>query len=274
MSFENDMLPGVTYQGVADDGIGPSDKIWGRFKDVWGTRNARCFERDFTTEPLTLASATSQNGIISYQDASCTVAGDATLDDGILLSVAGVDNNEISIGGDTQAIGTISDAAGEAKLLAFEASIKKSSIADNALALFIGLMEPGKVAANALVDNTGAVVDADYIGFSNLCDDGDSLDAVYKKAGQTAQDVEAGCHTLAADTFVKLGLVYDPSAKAENKVTFFVDGVDIGSYVTATNIAAATFPDSEDLNWIFAVKVGAAAAANANLRWVRFAQLR
>ena len=73
---------------------------------------------------------------------------------------------------------------------------------------------------------------------------------------------------------MKLGLVYDPAAPSDRRVTFFVDGVDIGSYVTGTDIAAATFPDGETLGWIFATKVGSAAEVKANVRWVRFCQLR
>jgi len=268
-----DDIDGMSYRGAGDDGIGPSDIIWGQFQR-YRNRDVRVFAESFISGAPTFASATSQGGMITYQDTGVTIKGSATADSGLEIAGNDADNDEGSVGSDSQVLGTISDAAAEKKLLAFEICVKKEAVGDNGLAFFAGLMEPGKVAANALVDDTGAVVDADYIGFSTLNNDGDSLDAVYKKAGQTAQDVEADCKTLVADTFVKLGLVYDPEAKDGNLVKFYVDGVDIGSYVTATDIAAATFPDSEDLGWIFATKVGAAAEIKANLRWVRFAQVR
>lgn len=273
MSFTNDLRHGMGYEGAgAASGIGPSDIIWNQFRRDFGTKLVRGVEFDFT-EGGSFTTAGSNFGINTYQDTGVTLNGSATLDNGLEVAGNDADNDEGVIGG-VGNIATISDTASESRLLAFEACVSKASIADNGLAFFVGLCESGVVGANALADNTGAVADKDLIGFH--CDqaDGDAIDAIYQKSGQTAQVVKAGAQVPVADTFYKLGFVYDPAAANDRKVTFYIDGTDIGSYVTATNIAAATFPDSEDLTWIFATKVGAAAEVIAHLRWVRVAQYR
>ncbi len=275
MSFQNDMLPDVAYQGVNNDGIGPSDIIWGRFKKHFGTRQSRSFEHDFTSEATSFASAAGggQGGILTYQDTGVTILGSATLDNGLEIAGNDADNDEGNIGSSGN-IAIISDAAADKALMGFEISVSKASIGNNGLAFFAGLIETGKVAANALTDDHGVLPNADYVGFNSLQDDGDSLDVVYRKTDGAAQAVETNCHTMVADTFMKLGMIYDPQNSQDRKMQFFVDGVDIGSYVTASDIAAATFPDGEALGWAFFTKVGTAAEVKAHCRWVRFCQLR
>jgi hypothetical protein len=59
---------------------------------------------------------------------------------------------------------------------------------------------------------------------------------------------------LVADTYVKVGFVYDPSAVDDKKIKLFVDGVEQALGVTATQIATATFPDAEELAMLLATK--------------------
>lgn len=274
MSFLNDFKPGVVAHATGNDGIGPSDIIWGRFMKHANTRQARTLELDFTSEMPTFASAVGQLGALTYQDTGVTIQGSSVLDAGLEIAGNDADNDEGVIGSAAGAIAVISDTEADKKMVGFEISVSKASIADNALSFFAGLMEPGQVGANALVDDTGAVKDADFVGFSCLAADGDALSTVYRKAGGALQTVKADAATLVAGEYVKLGMVYDPSAPAERKITFYVNGVDTGTYVTATDIAAATFPDGETLGWVFATKVGAAAESKAHIRWVRVCQLR
>jgi len=275
MGFQNDLRHGMGYEGAnAGAGIGPSPAIWQQFSRDFDTAKVRSYELDFTVQHPTFASATAQNGLITYQDTGVTIGPSTTADDGLLIAANDADNDEGSIGGQTQVPWTVSDTASEARLLAFEASVKKTAVGADGTALFVGLMSAGQVAANALVDDSGAVKNTNYIGFSVLQDAGSSVDAVYKVTGETAGSVEADCATMVADTFMKLGFVYDPAAPASQRVSFYVDGTNIGSYVTATDIAAATFPDSVDLTWAFLTKKGEAAVNPANLRWVRIAQYR
>lgn len=232
---------------------------------------------DFTNFPQHVSDQDTQK-YSTYIDTGVTLKQKSTLDlgnsKGVVrgeLEVAGndADNDEGSIqaGGNTGPEVVISDTAGSNKLLIFEARISKASIDDNALAFAIGLAEPGKAGANALVDNTGEIADMDFIGFQVLHADGEIVKAVYRKAGQTKQVVAATALTMEAGVYYKMGFVYDPNESADYRIKFFVDNVDIGSYVTATNIAAATFPDGEALSRIFATKVGAAAESKAQMDW-------
>jgi hypothetical protein len=100
------------------------------------------------------------------------------------------------------------------------------------------------------------------------------LDIVYQKGGQTLQSVSDAHQAIEASTYYSLGFVYDPEFPAANKIKFYIDGVETGKYVTTTNIAAATFPDAEELTWLFATKVGAASEVKAHLRLLRVAQMR
>lgn len=222
------------------------------------------------------ATTVSQNGMVTYQDTGVTIQGSAVVDAGLEIAGNDADNDEgsITLDGGTGASFVISDTAGVAKKLAFEAVFSKASVADDGLAFFLGLAEEGLAAADTLVDNTGEVASKDLIGFHCLQDDGDSLDIIYRKAGQAKQAVSDAHQAIAASTYYSLGMVYDPAATAAEKIKFYINGVEQGVYVSATNIAAATFPDGEELTFLLATKVGSAAEVKANLRLLRIAQLR
>jgi hypothetical protein len=107
-----------------------------------------------------------------------------------------------------------------------------------------------------------------------LEDDSDGIDFIYKKAGQTLQTKISVAQQITADTWYKLGFVYDPNAPEAKRITVFVDGVDEGTYVTATNIATATFPDDEELQPLFGVKNSSGAVTRIDLDWYRAYQCR
>jgi len=211
----------------------------------------------------------------SYIDTGVTIQQLATIDlsEGEMgvIEVAGndADNDEgvLQAGGSTGVQVKISDTAGEDFMVVMEARMKKASIADNALAFFLGLAEEGLTAAEALVDDTGAVPDKDLIGFSCQHDNGELVDTVYRKSGGALQTVGTSVDTLVADTWVKLGLVYNPRARSADRIKFYVNGKEQGDKVTGTNIAAATFPDGEELSLLLATKVGAAAESKFQMDW-------
>lgn len=271
------------YQGD-NSHVGPSPIIWGNVPEhtecLIRPELGRSVWHDFMSyQPrLVAASNVAENGeLYARLDTGVTLQGEATIDTGLVMAHDGsTDNDEgvLSGGGNTGVCGIISTTAGVAKKLCFEMSVAKNTVANNGLMFFAGLSEEGLAAAETLVDDTGALASKDFIGFSNLADDGDSLDVVYRKAGQALTAVEDAAYTLVADTYYKLGMVYDPAEDTDHKITFYIDGVDICSYVTAANLAAATFPLGEELTWLFATKIGEAAAAKAYIRWIRFYQER
>jgi len=231
---------------------------------------------DFVLAPTsaTAPSSVAFGNYVAYGDAGTTI-GPYTggVGGALLLTHDGNDNDEISV----QVNGApflISDTSGSDRKLVFEARVQKSSVTNDVMAMFLGLGEEGLAAANTLVDTTGALASKDFIGFHVDQADGDSIDFVYRKAGQDAQVLISGVSAMVADTAINLGFVYDPEAAADKRIKVFVNGVEQGTYVTATQIAAATFPDGEELAPLFATKLGSDTACTALLEYWACAQLR
>lgn len=191
---------------------------------------------------------------------------------------AGAAANEevgIELGDGTGQLGQISDTAGDDHMTAFECRIKVSSITDGDLALLVGLVGPGSVDGDTLTDTNGIPTAANHgIGFNIKADDGNAIDFFYEAAGQTRVDKIAGAGVPTADTFIKLGFINDPGAEASKRITVYVDNVEQSTYVTATNIETATFPDAEALNFAMAMKgIAGSTALEAAIDWWAFAQV-
>jgi hypothetical protein len=185
------------------------------------------------------------------------------------------DNDEVWMqpGNLTTVLGKISDTAGADKMMLFEARIKASHVT-NTLNWFVGMSEEGLAAADTVSD-AGALADKDFIGFWVLEADGDALKFGYNKAGAGGVTTLATYGTaLSADTYIKVGFAYDPSPhiKPAKRISFYVDNVEQTTYATDTLIAAATFPDAEELNMLVGVKNGSAAAKSVSLDWWAFYQ--
>lgn len=218
----------------------------------------------------------SEVGYTSYIDTGGTLLTLADESGGVLaLTTDGTDEDEIwlSAGDGTGGLGFISDTAGADFVTVFEARYKISSITNSVMSSFVGLASPGLAAADTKVDATGVLkTDKAFIGFDVLLD-GDSIQFTYQAASQTVQQKIAGVHVPVADDFVKLGFIVDPRAKASQRIKVFVNNVEQSTYVTATDIAAATFPDAELLTFLAGFKNTTAAAGELALDWWAFAQL-
>lgn len=176
------------------------------------------------------------------------------------------------------------------KKLWFECKIQTSTIADTKHNLFAGLMQPIVPTTGYPLSVSDALVDKDQIGFVRYADatagNGSVVKFVYKKTGQTAQMLTtsgaaavdatnittAKVATLVAATFIKLGFKIDYS-KGAKAITVYVNGVDYGYYVTATNIAAATFP-TLGMGLIFGVmNATGTTPGTSGIQWAQVAQL-
>jgi hypothetical protein len=91
----------------------------------------------------------------------------------------------------------------------------------------------------------------------------------YRKAGQALTVNIAALKTIVAATWYKFGFLYDGAAPTNKRIRVFVDGEEQSTYVTATNIAAATFPSGEELNPLIGLKNGAGAVTQWDVDWVR-----
>jgi hypothetical protein len=190
----------------------------------------------------------------SFEDTGGAIAQLATYRQGaVKLAVDADDNQEawLQAGNATSVMALISDTSGDDKLLVFEARVRMSDVVGNR---FIGLGEEAFAADSAITD-AGALVDKDWIGFFALEGAPTILKFGYKKSGQTVQvPIASGLQTLAVDTWYKMGFIYDPSAPTSERIRVFVNNEEHATKVTGTMIAAATFPDGEELSPVFGVK--------------------
>jgi hypothetical protein len=275
----------VIHQGQSG-GSGMSPRIWDRMKGSAlapdGFRQGKSFADDFLCFPKIspgTGGTTTGNALgYGYYVDSATAAGTiqqlATNNDGVVaISTAAQDNHEnwLTSGGNTGTLAMVSDTSGSDKTLLFEARFSVGQIVTHNL--FIGMSEEGLAAADTVTD-AGALASKDLLGFWILEGAATTLVFGYRKAGQSAVSVIASLATVAADTFYKVGFAYEPMAPAAKRISVYLNNVEQSTYVTATNIAAATFPDGEELALLAGIKNGAAAVSALNLDWWAFWQAR
>lgn len=268
--------------GVANTARGPSPQLWGSCPADEITQNPtlgiHIFE-DFTHFPAYVgtnaANTTSINGHKVYWGAGTSVgpgcSQSATEQGGVfVLSASDLTNISGSIQMESGAI--LANAS--VKKMWFEGRIKASTIANDTLGWFFGLLETGVLTTVIPVAADDTLSSHNLIGFHRDAGDGDMLDIKYRADGQTVQVVQADAVTLVADTYVKLGILYDTTADASQRIKFYKNGVDIGYYVTQTQCDAATFPDDVILGPVLASTAKTAAGAGTvSLDWYRYAAL-
>lgn len=263
----------VTHQGQ-DGGAGLSPRLWGKISGQGYTPDGQTpgfFVSDNFL--LTKIDGDNTNGYGLYADTGGTVTQLATASGGVIrITTDTTDNDEvwISAGAATGVFGAVSDTAGSDKLTVFETRVRFPQVGNTYNAI-IGLSEEGLAAADTVTD-AGALASKDLLGFWVLEADGDALNFGYRKAGQTAQTTISGVQALVANTWYKLGFVYDPAAPESKKISVFIDNVEQSTYVTATNIAAATFPDGEELTFLAGVKNQTTTASALDIDWWAFYQ--
>lgn len=236
----------------------PSPKLWinanGRGVSADGYGTGRHWGDDFggfgigTAVAANVGYYSSEGGTYkSYEDTGGSVAGVATNGGVVRLSVDADDDQEcwLQYGSSGGTLCALSETAGSNKMTIFEARWKVSTVVGS---LFVGLTEEA-FAANSAISDAGAISDKDVIGFFVTEGAATSLTFMYKKAGQTAQTVLTWGTAIAADTWYKTGFIYNPNAPASQRITAYINNTEQTTYVTATAMAAATFPDAQSLTF-------------------------
>jgi len=258
-------------EGAVNRGLSP--EIWQAYGliggDVADPSKVGFHFDDFAKFP-TMTSATDQDGYYTYQDAGVTIApytviANAKEEFGV-VQIAGndADNDEghLELGDGTAGLVRIDPTAGSRCVVAFEARIRRTSVTDNHTAFAFGLGEPGFSAANALVDDTAALVAAgkDFVGFQSLTASNEEIDAVYTIGGTaTVNQIADNCGTAVAATYQKYGGVYDPRQASGDTLRMFIDGEEItyDTKVTDAIISAGTaFPTDEEMTLVLLTKNG------------------
>lgn len=156
--------------------------------------------------------------------------------------------------------------------LVFEARIKRNEIA-NTFGFYCGLIEDVAMTAITPIAADGTLADQNLVGFFQPEGDPDGVDTVYKANGVSAVTVTSDAATLVADTYVKLGMVFNHNK--DNRVRWYVNAQETATSKSILGLTAgADFPDDVRLGWIFAVLNGATSALSASIDWIRCAQRR
>lgn len=263
-------------------GRGPSQRIWNHLgvnPQPDGTTGWLAFSDDFLGyNTLSSTGAFGAGPYYGFIENSSTITNRADEIGGVVRVTTGATADNScgftlgQIGGIVKAgVGSPGSVTNYGSKLLFEARIARvGSVADGECSFFVGLSKEGRAADNGLITDAHALAGVDAIGFWSLDADGDSLKMGYNVDSGTAQVIDSTA--IAADTFVKVGLVYDPSEAAGKFIKFYVNGVEQDSYVTKALVGASTFPLGEELTLCLDIKTDGAAAEAIDIDWWAVAQ--
>ena len=238
----------------------PTAAIWGNFNLVEMRRNpfaGSLLECDFThgeNEPSA-----------QFADAASLInVFPGTAGEGILTLFTTTDNQAAEVQWPSCPITSSGGVA-----WALEARLKTSQIANTEAGFFLGLMAGDTALAGDLIADDATLADVGAIGFQSKEADGDIVDLVYDKNGQTQNEHDDDYHTLVADTYFTVGLYYNGTT-----IQGYLNGVATGTAISASDIVAADFPAADVLVPTLCMKEGTGAAdVTVTLDWIRVAQL-
>ena len=265
---------------TAGTGRGRSPALWSRAKYInemnqdngWAIRHFDDFVRshDLATNNTTVVNSGPYE-MYTGNGTSLAITGGAGLMGGVQTIVSGTTadvNAVITLGGGSPF--KISTTAGSNYKLLFETRVKISSVTDaDQVQWFVGLTEEDRTAANGVFADAGGDLGftstIDLIGFARFDNDGDSISFVYQLAGQTPVDVcQIAC---VADTYIKLGFLWDPKAPTANRIVIFADNQEQTTYVTGTAIAGTAFPLDQGLTPTICVQNDATTSNTLSVDW-------
>lgn len=162
----------------------------------------------------------------------------------------------------------------------FEARIKTSTITDTKHNIFLGLVDDAAATATSPITALGALADRNLIGFHRpesalgvAGTGGAIMNVVYKADGVTAVTLQTNAVTLVADTYQKLGALYNPD---DGTLKFFANGAQVAivTVPAAPSGGSGAFPNDANLGFIFGVlNATASTPGSSAIDWARVAQV-
>ena len=255
-------------EGAVGRGLSPD--IWQAYGFIGGDfgdpSRIPFFFDDFANVPLFTTNTTNilANGYRTLQSNGVTIQNCAAADNSEgefgILEIAGNDAEDdegyIEMGAGKNGLVILDDTVGERAVVAFEARIKRTSVTDAHTGFTFGIGAPAIATTGGMVAETHVLVAKDFVGFQAKAGSNDEIDAIYSivttgvAAGFTDGDNVA---TSVADTWMKLGCVFDPLAEPNNKMKYFVDGVELGASKQVTDAiitAASAFPTDKEMTLV------------------------
>lgn len=253
-------------------GRGPSPWIWGDcpVQDlISGVREGIHFFDDFLTPAFTTPTTEANWG--PFYKAFTSTGGallPASPEWGGILGLLSDGDDE---GASVATVGLPFQISRSHGKLWFECRVKFSTIADTKFDAFIGFGDQMTLTATVPITATaGAMADENWVGFHRLGTDGDYIDCRYKADGVTAVTSGSDAQVLVADTYVKLGMVYDPDDNYY--LRFYGNGIEIANK-QIPSAAGTDFPNDVPLGLVMAMLNAAAAGGTFSVDWWRAAQL-
>jgi hypothetical protein len=153
--------------------------------------------------------------------------------------------------------------------LAFECRFKVSSVTGSQSNIFIGLAGTGACADNGVFTDAGALASNNFLGFTRLGTQGNTMSLSYQRASGTAA-ARANVVTLAADTYIKAGFRY---YAARRQCSVFVNGEEVVAARMGSAIVGATPWPSLYMNFCAAAQYETGANHILSIDWWACAQV-
>ena len=286
-----------------DTKAGPSASIWAPFNTADFIRNPELGYHVFDdfiggAGPYLSFEETNSTvvGLADFLGGAARIATSTTDDNtgsiylgGVLGGAGGTVASDAAAGGSGF---VISSTAANQAMLGFECRVRISSVTATRADLFFGLADPNNLdVTQTPVTGAGVIVDESALGFFRPTGTPADFDFIYNEASQIqadfAQDILAGntggnTTVLAADTWIKLGFVFDPNSNLRSdgtnldRITFYVNGEPFGgtSIIDQVDLEAATFPDDAGMVPVISGTTDGTTSINIDVDWMRCAQFR
>jgi hypothetical protein len=273
-NFDSTLLSGRLWRGMAPpEGMGP----WGNSYTTESGNTAFGFFDQF----MSFHTTTLIGPYLILKGTGCTVeqVADTATEKGLVqLTIDGDADNDEAVLQWGRGLGAPFKLAN--KDLAFECRFTVSATTASKWDMAVGLGDVSMGTTDLLFTDSDVLADKNFLGFVKLLAESTDWDGAYKAAGQTYQDGATktklnALKTMTATTYTKLGFRYRANPAT---VEWYVDNVRPGGLsaparLTATEVAAATFPTGF-LAPIIGIKDGAGTTGvNIKLDWWACAQM-
>lgn len=133
----------------------------------------------------------------------------------------------------------------------YETRLKINSVTTLEVGMICGFFDTTAFTAAVPLTATSAIADLNFVGFHKPEADTTTMDASYKADGVAAVVVNDGSITIAADTYVSLGLKFDPQMQT---VKYYRNGVKLATH---SYLTGATPGSNTDYKVVGGVKTAA-----------------
>ena len=116
-----------------------------------------------------------------------------------------------------------------------------------------------------------ALADVNLVGFHKPEENSTAFDTSYKANGVAIVEVNADVGTLAAATYIKLGMKFD---SASNILSFYINGAKQAATKTIPAAAGTDFPNDVALKFVATQLAEDGVAYTFTCDWIRIAQIR